>query len=77
MTSDQKIAYLGQFVDLVKAAKDYDSAIRHCTFTRGLLAAWYADLTISHESYDSIYNELQGIIDEKRELPVIKEEPEF
>lgn len=66
MTTDQKIAYIQDFVKLVSRATNYDSAWSTANFTRGVLAAWRADLSISSETFKTESENLELIMGIKR-----------
>jgi hypothetical protein len=70
MTTDQKIKYIQSFYKLVVAAQTYRDAVSHATFVRGLLAAWHADMTITTDQFRSISEDIEVVMQVKRNLTV-------
>lgn len=78
MTTNGKIAYVRQFMQLVAKAESYKDAIPHASFVRGLLSAWgMADRSISLESYKDLTNDLEIMMEVKRNLPVVQNKELF
>lgn len=70
MTTDQKIRYIQSFMKLIVAAQTYRDAASHASFVRGILAAWNADMTISIETYKQYSDDIEVVMNVKRQLPV-------
>lgn len=70
MTNEQRIKYVQSFIVLVKDSLTYREALSHSTFARGVLAAWFADMTIRTDQYKSLMGELDDIMAVKRTLPL-------
>lgn len=74
MTTEDKIKYIEGFIRLIAKAEDYEAANSHAFFTRGIMAAWHTDLTISSVQYSQLYSDIDTIMEVKRKLPVNRKE---
>lgn len=74
MTTEEKIKYIEGFIRLIAKAEDYQAANSHAFFTRGILAAWNTDLSISSVQYSQLYTDIDVIMEVKRKLPVDRKE---
>lgn len=70
MSNEQKIKYVESFIELARAATTYREALSHSTFSRGVLAAWFSDMTIRTDQYKSLLTVLDDIMAVKRTLPM-------
>lgn len=77
MTSEEKLSYIERFMNLVDQEPTYRGAIAHASFTRGVLAAYFADQTIALKDYKAITTRLETMMEEKRLIPVIPEKELF
>lgn len=70
MTTDKKLRYIDSFYRLIVTAQTYRDAIAHANFTRGVLAAYWADMSVSLEDYKRISGDIEVVLEVKRNLPV-------
>ncbi|QHZ60107.1 hypothetical protein PJKIFABJ_00171 [Pseudomonas phage PE09] len=70
MTTDDKILYIQSFMRLVSRAETYRDAAAHSNFTRGIISAWHADLTLPSTMYKQLLDDLEIIMAVKRNLPM-------
>jgi hypothetical protein len=73
MITEQKLHYIESCRKLVVNAETYESAVAHSNFTRGVLAAWNADMTITLDTFRSVTADLDTIMAVKRQAPKINE----
>ena len=72
MTPEVKVAHVENFVLMVRQAKTYESALSHCTYTKGMISAWHLDGTITSGQYCQVWDELETIMENKRKLDLEK-----
>ncbi|UAV84627.1 hypothetical protein PHB09_132 [Pseudomonas phage PHB09] len=77
MTTDDRIKYIESFIRLIAKSESYDQAYCHANFTRGLLAAWNIDNTISTIQWKRLYDEVDLILDVKRNIPKVVDKELF
>ncbi|WKV20527.1 hypothetical protein 16Q_134 [Pseudomonas phage 16Q] len=77
MTTDDRIKYVESFIRLIARAESYEAAYSHANFTRGLLAAWNIDGTISTLQWKRLYDETEVIMEVKRNMPKVVDEELF
>lgn len=70
MTTEQKLNYIDSFMKLIVSAQTYRDAVSHASFVRGILAAWFSDMTITLDSFKKYNNDIEIMMDVKRKLPV-------
>lgn len=58
MTTEQKIAHIRWYVEQRAKSINADMAKYWQTVGIGALGAWFADMTISHETYNTLKEEL-------------------
>lgn len=68
MTSNEKIKYLNSITNLVVLAEDYRTALVHYNYVRGVANAWYIDMTLVQEAYDTAIEHLEEAMAPKYEL---------
>jgi hypothetical protein len=68
MTPEVKVAHVEAFVLMVSEAKTYESALSHCTYTKGMVGAWHLDGTIPTDFYRQVWEDLGTIMNNKRNL---------
>jgi hypothetical protein len=66
--SNAKVAHVEDFVLMVSEAKTYESALSHCTYTKGMVGAWHLDGTIPTSFYQQVWEDLDTIMTNKRIL---------
>ena len=77
MTTQQRLDYIRSFLALVAKAGTYRDAISHASFVRGLLAMCFRDQSIELEDYRNLTNELETMMEVKRNIPIIPEKELF
>lgn len=70
MTTDQKIAYLRDFMKLISNSTTYRDALSHSNYIRGMAGAWRADNTLSVDNYNRIIEDIDVMMEVKRNLPM-------
>lgn len=55
MTTDQKLAHVQWYIDQVGKSRNIDTKREYIAQGRGALGAWFAEMSISHEQYESFY----------------------
>jgi hypothetical protein len=68
LNAEQKVKHVEDFVLLVSEAKTYESALSHCTYTKGMVGAWHLDGTIPTSFYQQVWEDLDTIMTNKRKL---------
>lgn len=77
MTTQQRLDYIRSFLSLVAKADSYRSAVSHASFVRGLLAMCFRDQSIELEDYRSLTQDLETMMEVKRNIPIIPEKELF
>jgi hypothetical protein len=70
VTTEQKIKYIQSFYKLIVESKTFREASSHSAFTRGILAAWHADMSVSSAQYRSMCEDIEVVMQVKRNLTV-------
>ena len=68
MTPEVKVKHVEAFVLMVSEAKTYEVALSHCTYTKGMVGAWHLDGTIPTDFYRQVWEDLDTIMTDKRNL---------
>lgn len=76
MTTQQRLDYIRSFFSLVTKADTYRDAIVQAAFVRGLLAMCFRDQSISIEDYRQFCQDLETMMEVKRNIPTIPTIPE-
>jgi hypothetical protein len=58
MTTDQKLAHVRWYIEQVKKSSVKETKLNYICRGSGALGAWYADMTISHEQFNTLNKEL-------------------
>ena len=58
MTTEQKLTHLRWYLDQIKASKNRETKLTYINRASGALGAWFADMTISHDNFNTINAEL-------------------
>lgn len=59
MTTEQKLAHVRWYIEQVKKGGGYrETKMNYIQRANGALGAWYADMTISHEHFNTLNAEL-------------------
>jgi hypothetical protein len=66
--SNAKVAHVEDFVLMVSEAKTYESALSHCTYTKGMVGAWHLDGSITSDFYRQVWEDLETIMTNKRKV---------
>ncbi len=64
MTTEQKLAHIQWYIEQVGKTKHKDVQRHYISMARGAIGAWYADLSISHESFSEIQTKLNDLVEE-------------
>lgn len=77
MNYETRIQYIEQFMQLLRDAETYQSAASHSSFVRGVLAAYFADLTLQVYDYQRFHFELEEVMEQKYKLDIKQEGVSF
>jgi len=69
VTTQDKIEYIRSFMTLITKAESYHSAISHASFVRGMLAMCFRDQTIPLEDYSVLSQDVETMMEVKRNMP--------
>ncbi len=58
MTTEQKLAHVRWYIEQIKKDKHRETKMNYIQRASGALGAWYADMTLSHEHFNTLNAEL-------------------
>lgn len=64
MTTEQKLAHIQWYIAEVGRSNNKETKKHWISMARGAAGAWFADMTITHESYKGIETELNDLVEE-------------
>jgi hypothetical protein len=68
VTFAEKKGYIERMMGLVEKAEDFRTAESHYNYVRGIMSAWYFDMSLSQKAWEEYSNQLEGLMVEKRKL---------
>lgn len=64
MTTDQKIAHIRWYIEQVHKTKNKEIQRHYISMARGAVGAWFADMTITHEQFKEVTDQLNDLVEE-------------
>lgn len=64
MTTEQKLAHINWYINQVGLSSMVETKRHYISMARGAAGAWYADMTITHDSYKAIETQLNDLVEE-------------
>lgn len=58
MTTEQKLEHIRWYITQIQKSTDRESKMNYTQRASGALGAWYADMTLSHEHFNTLNAEL-------------------